>query len=73
LVKIQFNNKILTGYKMVINDITQQEKVKNDLKSQYEYLNSIMNERIKELLSTNEKLRGKIEKIKLFDKKITCQ
>lgn len=58
---------------MVINDITQQEKVKNDLKSQYEYLNSIMNERIKELLSTNEKLRGKIEKIKLFDKKITCQ
>ncbi len=73
MVKIQFNNKILTGYKMVINDITQQEKVKNDLKSQYEYLNSIMNERIKELLSTNEKLRGKIEKIKLFDKKITCQ
>jgi SMC interacting uncharacterized protein involved in chromosome segregation len=73
LVKIQFNNKILTGYKMVINDITQQEKVKNDLKSQYEYLNSIMNERTKELLSTNEKLRGKIEKIKLFDKKITCQ
>jgi hypothetical protein len=58
---------------MVINDITQQEKVKNDLKSQYEYLNSIMNERTKELLSTNEKLRGKIEKIKLFDKKITCQ
>jgi hypothetical protein len=73
LVKIQFNNKILTGYKMVINDITQQEKVKNDLKSQYEYLNSIMNERTKELLSTNEKLRGKIEKIKLFEKKITCQ
>jgi hypothetical protein len=47
LVKIQFNNKILTGYKMVINDITQQEKVKNDLKSQYEYLNSIMNDVLK--------------------------
>ena len=74
LVKIQFNqifnNKILNGYNMVINDITQQEKVKNELKSQYEYLNSIMNERTKELLSTNEKLRGKIEKIKLSDKKL---
>ena len=74
LVKIQFNqifhNKTLTGYKMVINDITQQEKVNNVLKSQYEHLNSDMNERTKELLSTNEKLRGKIEKIKLSDKKL---
>ena len=73
-VKIQFNqifrNKLLNGYKMVLSDITPQEKVKNVLKSQYEYFDTVMNDSTKELLSTNEKLRKRIEKIKLSDKKL---
>jgi chemotaxis family two-component system sensor kinase Cph1 len=74
-VKIQINQLLdnqnnLTGYKMIITDTTQQMKVKNELKSKYEYVNSVMKKRTEELLSANQKLRERIEKNKLSDKKL---
>ena len=74
-VRIQFNQtfndqNILTGYNLVINDITSEEKVENELKSNYKYLNSSMKEHIKELLISNDKLMCRIEKNKLSNKKL---
>ena len=74
-VKIQINQLLdnqnnLTGYKMIITDTTQQMKVENELKSKYEYVNSVMKKRTEELLSANQKLRERIEKNKLSDKKL---
>ncbi len=71
LVNQIFNDQnILTGYKMVIEDNTQKKKAENELKSKYENLNSVLDERNKELLFTNEKLMARIEKNKLSDKKL---
>lgn len=64
------DQNLLTGYKMVIDDNTQKKKAENELKSKYENLNSVLDERNKELLSTNEKLMARIEKNKLSDKKL---
>ena len=74
-VKILFNQifndqKMLTGYKMVIYDNTQKKKAENDLKSQYENLNSVLDKHNKELLFTNRNLMARIEKNKLSDKKL---
>jgi two-component system, chemotaxis family, sensor kinase Cph1 len=66
-----FNDKNnLKEFQVVISDITEHQKVENEMRIKYDELNIKMKERTNELLSVNECLKRRIEKNKLSDKKL---